>query len=257
MYRFEPQGLAKNGYFREYIIIDIKTKRLNAERVHYWVISGLQIILTIGLLLAIKERHWQDIFTITCIILLMLAPSKIGFRYHVQIPVEFELMAILFVFASLFLGELHGYYTRYWWWDVALHTTSGLLLGVFGFLLVYILNEDDRVEFNMKPRFVALFALMFSVGLGAIWEIFEYSMDTIFGMDMQKEMLGDVSGLTDTMWDLIVDTIGALIVALIGYFHLKMDKQSVFDVWIKKFVTSNPQLFTKNSTESVADNQEK
>ena len=109
----------------------------------------------------------------------------------------------------------------------------------------------------MKPRFVALFALMFSVGLGAIWEIFEYSMDTIFGMDMQKEMLGDVSGLTDTMWDLIVDTIGALIVALIGYFHLKMDKQSVFDVWIKKFVTSNPQLFTKNSTESVADNQEK
>ena len=95
--------MAKNGYFREYIIIDIKTKRLNAERVHYWVISGLQIILTIGLLLAIKERHWQDIFTITCIILLMLAPSKIGFRYHVQIPVEFELMAILFVFASYFL----------------------------------------------------------------------------------------------------------------------------------------------------------
>ena len=187
----------------------------------------------------------------------MLAPSKLGFRYHILIPVEFELMAILFVFASMFLGELHGYYTRYWWWDVALHTTSGLLLGIFGFLLVYILNEDDRVEFSMRPRFLALFAFMFAVALGAIWEIFEFSMDQFFGMDMQKEMLGDPSGLTDTMWDIIVDTIGAAIVALIGYFHLKMETQSVFDVWIKKFVSSNPQLFTQreNSNSKLEDKE--
>jgi uncharacterized membrane protein YjdF len=157
-------------------------------------------------------------------------------------------MAILFVFASMFLGELHGYYTRYWWWDIALHTTSGLLLGIFGFLLVYILNKDDRVDLSMQPRFVALFAFVFAVALGAVWEIFEFSMDQIFGTNMQKAMFGDASGLTDTMWDLIVDSIGAAIVSLIGYWHLKVQKQSMFDGWIRKFVQRNPQLFTRTTS---------
>lgn len=223
-------------------------KRFSADRVHYWVISILQLIMCFGLFLAVRASHWQDVFIITCIILIMLAPSRLGYRYRIRIPPEFELMAILFVFASMFLGELHGYYTRYWWWDIALHTTSGLLLGIFGFLLVYILNKDDRVDLSMQPRFVALFAFVFAVALGAVWEIFEFSMDQFFGMNMQKAMFGDPSGLTDTMWDLIVDSIGAAIVSLIGYWHLKVQKQSMFDGWIRKFVQRNPQLFTKTTS---------
>ena len=84
-------------------------KRFSADRVHYWVISILQLIMCLGLFLAVRASHWQDVFTITCIILIMLAPSRLGYRYRIRIPPEFELMAILFVFASMFLGELHGY----------------------------------------------------------------------------------------------------------------------------------------------------
>ena len=217
--------------------------QVSAERVHYFVTSILQLILSLGLLLEILEQNWQEVFVIVCILLVIQAPEKIGRRFSIQIPPEFGLMAILFVFASIFLGELHGYYTRYWWWDLVLHVTSGLLLGILGFLLVYVLNEDDRIDLKMRPRFVALFAFMFAVAFGAIWEIFEFSMDQIFATNMQKSMLGDESGLTDTMWDLIVDTIGASIIALIGWWHMKMNKQSIFDVWIKKFVSRNPRLF--------------
>ena len=216
---------------------------LTVERVHYVIISLLQLILCFGLFLEISERHWQNTFTITCIILLMLAPSKLGFRFHIRIPLEFELMAILFVFASLFLGELHGYYTRFWWWDIVLHTTSGLLLGIVGFLMVYILNEDPRAQVHLRPTFVAVFAFMFAVTLGAIWEIFEFSMDQFFGMNMQKPMLGDASGLTDTMIDLVVDTLGAAFISLVGWWHIKRGKHSIFDVWIQKFVDKNPRLF--------------
>ena len=200
--------------------------------------------MTIGLLLAIRAQHWQNVFTITCIILLMIAPSRLGHRYRIQIPPEFELMAILFVFASMFLGELHGYYVRYWWWDIALHTTSGLLLGVFGFLLIYILNEDSRVQLKMRPGFVSLFAFMFAVSLATVWEIFEFSMDQLLGTNMQKAMWRDPSGLTDTMWDLIVDTLGAATVAISGWWHLKMEKKSIFDGWIQKFIERNPRLFS-------------
>ncbi|NIR44454.1 MAG: hypothetical protein GWM93_09820, partial [Gemmatimonadetes bacterium] len=70
---------------------------------------------------------------------------------------------------SLFLGEIRGYYTRFAWWDVALHTASGFLLGIVGFLLVYILNQEERIPLYMKPGFVALFSFLFAVATGAIW----------------------------------------------------------------------------------------
>ena len=93
-----------------------------------------------GVVLALIERHWLDATLIAGIILVMFIPAALGHRLRIQIPSEFELMALVFLFASLFLGEIRGYYTRFWWWDLALHMTSGLLLGIFGFLLVYVLN---------------------------------------------------------------------------------------------------------------------
>ncbi len=152
-------------------------------------------------------------------------------------------MTVAFVFASLFLGEILEFYIRIWWWDIALHTTSGLLLGIFGFLLVYILNESTNVELNMKPRFVALFAFLFAVAVGAIWEIFEFTMDKSLGMQMQKPMLNDPSGLTDTMWDLIVDTIGAAIISALGWWYMLNGKDSWLENGIQRFIEKNPRFF--------------
>lgn len=102
------------------------------------------------------------------------------------IPTEFQILAIIFVFAALFLGEVRSFYARFWRWDIALHTSSGLLLGIVGFLLVDVLNEHERIDFHMHPRFVALFAFVFAVAVGALWEIFEFGMDRIIGTNMQK-----------------------------------------------------------------------
>lgn len=214
-----------------------------ADRVYWWVINVLQLAMVGGIVLAVIERHWFDALLIVGIILVMYIPAALGRRFDVRIPPEFELMALVFVFASLFLGDMRGYYARFWWWDIALHTTSGLLLGIFGFLLVYVLNEVDQVDFYMRPRFAALFAFMFAVACGAIWEIFEFALDQIFGLNMQKPMLGDPAGLTDTMLDLIVDAVGAGAIALIGWWVMKERRQSWIDLWIRKFIRQNPRLF--------------
>ena len=105
----------------------------------------------------------------------------------------------MFVFAALFLGEIQRYYERIWWWDIALHTSSGLLKGILGFLLVYVLNENERIKLHMPPRFVALFAFLFAAAAGTLWEIIEFAMHQVFGSTMQKPMFGDPSGLTDAM----------------------------------------------------------
>lgn len=217
---------------------------MHPSSIHRRIGLALQLILAVELLAALLTKQWLTAFVATGIILVTLIPTMITRKYRVQIPPQFQLLAIGFVFASLFLGEVRGYYTRFWWWDTLLHTFSGLLLGIIGFLLVHILNEMEDIGLHMKAGFVSFFAFMFAVGTGAIWEVFEFTMDSVFGMNMQKTMLGDPSGLTDTMFDLISDTAGAAAMCLFGYYQLKKpDRMSFLMKWIDEFVQNNPRLF--------------
>ncbi len=221
--------------------------------IHRRISFVLQAVLCVELLVALATQKWLTSFVTAGIILVTLIPLLLWRRFRVQIPPQFHLLAIAFIFASLFLGEVRDYYTRYWWWDTALHTISGLILGIIGFLLVHILNEIDNIGVHMKPGFVAFFAFMFAVGAGAIWEIFEFTMDSLFGMNMQKPMLDDPSGLTDTMFDLIADTVGAIVMCLFGYFQLKKPgRMSFLEEWIDDFVMRNPHMF-KGAREKSRD----
>jgi hypothetical protein len=91
----------------------------------------------------------------------------------------------------------------------------------------------------MKPGFVALFSFAFAVAVGSIWEIFEFTMDSFLGLNMQK------SGLVDTMWDLIVDALGALVIAVLGYFYTKSGTEYFVEKWIDKFIEANPRIFRR------------
>lgn len=216
---------------------------MNESTLHSRLATALQIILLAGAIGALWNQQWFNAVIIIGIILISLLPSILAKGFDFVIPHEFKLLTIGFVFASLFLGEVHGYYTKYWWWDIVLHTSSGFLLGIVGFLLVYVLNETKQIQLNMRPGFVAFFAFLFSLGIGALWEIVEFTLDSVLGMSMQKAMLGDDSGLTDTMWDLIVDAVGALVISVLGYGYLKTQDESFLERWIRKFIRSNPRLF--------------
>lgn len=212
-----------------------------AGKIHRRFTLGLQAVLIVGIALALLEGQWLAAFTTSGIVVVTLLPLLLGRRFRVFVPPEFEFLAIVFVFASLFLGEVHGYYVRFWWWDAVLHMASGFLLGILGFLLVYVLNETEAVELHMKPGFVALFAFTFAVAIGAVWEIFEFAMDSLLGLDMQK------SGLVDTMWDLIVDTFGGAVIAYLGYGYVRAaGTNSFLERWIRRFIEQNPRFFDGN-----------
>ena len=202
-------------------------------------------LMTIDLLVLLIRQQWLSAFLVVVILGLILSPLILREHLPVRIPAELQILALLFMFSALFLGEIRNYYERIWWWDIALHTSSGLLLGIMGFLLIYILNASRNIDLHMRPRFIALFAFLFAVAVGAVWEIFEYSMDSFFGSTMQKPMLGDPSGLTDTMWDLIVDTLGALIISLFGWWYMHRGERWFMRVWIEKFIAQNPGIFSR------------
>lgn len=191
------------------------------------------------------EARWLSMFLVTMIIAVLFAPTLFRRNLDVEIPVEFHFMAVIFIFASLYLGEVQSFYQRFWWWDIALHASAGLLMGILGFLLVYLLNESKRVELHMTPGFICFFAFSFAVTIGTLWEIFEFFMDQLFGVNMQKPMLGDLSGLTDTMWDMIVNATGAFIISFMGWWYLKRGQTFFVRNWIRTFMQKNPSLFSK------------
>ena len=214
-----------------------------ARRAHLAILAVLQTAMLTELVLLAVGHQWLHAFLVVGIMVATLAPILFRQRLPIEVPPELQILVVLFVFATLFLGEVLDYYERFWWWDVALHGTAGLLCGLLGFMIVYMLNEDRYVDLQMRPSFVALFAFFFALGIGGLWEIFEFAMDRTFGMTMQKPTPGDPSGLTDTMQDLIINAAGAAMVSFAGWRYFRRARTSYVDSWARRFIERNPQLF--------------
>ncbi len=220
---------------------DVATSRGN--RVHRILVGVLLLLMVVEWVVLLLEQRWLSTFLVTLIIVTLVAPLIFRHRLAVEIPAEFHFAAVIFIFASLYLGEIQSFYQRFWWWDIVLHGSAGLLMGIVGFFLVYLLNESKRVELHLTPVFISVFAGLFAVAIGTFWEIFEFSMDQLFGFNMQKPMLGDPSGLTDTMWDMIVNALGALIISSMGWWYLKRKQMFFVRKWIRAFIRKNPHMF--------------
>lgn len=210
------------------------------RELHRWLGIFLKSTIAIGALLLFIEGNYLAAATSLMIMCVTFMPVIVARYLHLKIPLEFDTLAIVFIYMSLFLGEVQDFYFRFWWWDLVLHGASGFLLGMTGFFLVYLLNEDKRIDMHLTPGFIALFAFTFSQGLGSLWEIFEFAMDQVFGLNMQK------SGLVDTMWDLIINAIAAATISLLGYGYLKSPKiDSFLERMIDQFIRDNPRIFSK------------
>lgn len=207
-------------------------KQSNIRR---FLFGFLQAWVVLTILYGIATFEWLIAFEAIIVLISFYIPSIIEKRLQVDLPGELEILIVFFLVASLFLGEVQNFYELFWWWDIFLHTISGIILGLAGFLILFSLYIRKRLQ--MSAFLLSIFAFSFALALGTVWEIFEFIMDSTFGFNMQK------SGLVDTMWDLIVDALGALIVATMGYFYIKYKKSplSYFDQFLDRFIKNNPE----------------
>ena len=137
----------------------------------------------------------------------------------------------MFLYCAIFLGEIRSFYYLVPHWDVVLHFFSSVMTGLFGMMVITILNRNEHVAMSLAPIFVVVFAFCFSLTIGALWEIFEYTADGLMGANMQKfitaegVVLSGHAALTDTMKDLCVDAMGALLASAVGYFSIRHNFQ--------------------------------
>ena len=222
------------------------------------VYVALRLIVLAELVMSIIRGEYESAFICLLVLALFILPFFIQQNFGIQLPSVLEIIILLFIFAAEILGELECYFITYPNWDSMLHTTTGFLCAATGFALIDILNRNSRIKFQLSPVYVALAAFCFSMTVGVLWEFFEFGMDRVFHLDMQKDtvvqsitsvMLDPTNsntpitidgihsvavngtdlgfdgyldiGLYDTMEDLFVNFIGAVIFSVIGYFYIK------------------------------------
>jgi hypothetical protein len=204
-----------------------------SERVTRATTNLIRLALLVATIYAAANSRWSVLFAAAGTLVLSYVPQLLASQIKIKLPLQFQFAITLFLYASIILGELGGYYQRFWWWDVLLHGCSAFAFGFAGFLVLYLLYVRHKLA--ASPFLVSMFAFSFGLAIGALWEIFEFTMDSNFGLNMQK------SGLRDTMWDLIVDTIGAGTASLTGYIYLRYKIRDPFDRFISWFLRENPQ----------------
>ncbi len=214
----------------------------NSWNIYLVLTLVIQAAVAVGLSMFVLRGDWENVFLTILVIALSLVPALVLPRYRVYVPPEFQLIAVLFIFVSLFLGSARDFYYRFWWWDVVLHTGSGFLLGIVGFLALFLLNQTARLPAGIQPGFLCFFGLTFAVFLAVLWEIFEFAADQFMPyLNMQSTE----TGVVDTMHDLIVSTVGAIVVALMGWAYFKTGRYSFIADGVRAFIRKNPGLFRK------------
>lgn len=200
----------------------------------------IQAALALGLVLFILRRDWENVFLTLVVIVLNVVPAFVLRRYRIYVPPEFQLIAAAFVFLSVFLGSAENFYERYWWWDLVLHTSSGVLLGIVGWIVLFLLIQADRLPRAIGSGLLCFFGVTFAVSLGVLWEIFEYTVDSI---RPDFNMMSHETGVADTMNDLIVNFAGAVLVAYLGWGYFRTGRHSFLVDAVRAFTRRNPRLF--------------
>lgn len=218
----------------------------------------LRIVVLLTLVSSIIRGEYENAFVCLLVLFLFMLPLFIQQNFGIELPSTLEIIILLFIFASEILGELGCFFITYPNWDSILHTTTGFLCAATGFALIDILNRNSKIKFELSPVYVSLVAFCFSMTIGVLWEFFEFGMDWFFHSDMQRdtvvnaiysasldptrsnrvvavqgiydvvingESLGmggylDI-GLIDTMKDLLVNFVGAVVFSVTGFFYAR------------------------------------
>lgn len=126
---------------------------------------------------------------------------------------------IIFIFLSMYLASVWNFYgiPNY---DKFLHLLSGAIIAIIGYaLFIYLTNDISRKEMN--PLTSVIFVILFATAAAGVWEIWEFTTDSLFGLSAQN------NSLHDTMWDIICGTIVGVVTAIPIYINSKSNKIKV------------------------------
>ena len=241
----------------------LQGRHVSNKKLIYSIYFFLRLSVIVMLVLQFFNRNYENMLLCVLTLVLFMLPSALERRLNIDLPDTLEIIILLFIYAAEILGEIQSFYITFPYWDTMLHTLNGFLCAAIGFALVDLLNRHERISLSLSPFYMAIVAFCFSMTVGVVWEFFEFFMDHVFLLDMQKDtILNTIStvnldpnhgtqaviiqgiqdvilvledgthralglggyldvGIVDTMQDLFVNFIGAVVFSVIGFFYVK------------------------------------
>ena len=234
----------------------------------------LRFLVILVMVRQIFLHNYWNAFLCILVLIQFLIPYFITKKLKIELPSIFEIIILLFIFSSEVLGEIQNFYGVFKHFDTVLHTLNGFLCAAVGFSLIDLCNNNSE-KFNLSPLYLTIVAFCFSMTIGVLWEFLEYSIDKVMLSDMQKDKLvtkissvwlnpdgknkaividdinktiiytGDGEtiidggyldlGLNDTMKDLIVNFVGAVVFSIFGYLYvINRDKYKIAEKFMPK-----------------------
>ena len=267
-------------------------KELREHRSSFIVFYTLRLLVLVALVRQIFLHNYEGAFFCILTIVLLYIPSWLQVKLRIELPPPLEITILCFIFAAEILGEVNAFYVNVPNWDTMLHTLNGFLAAAVGFSMVLLLNDNERLTFDLSPFVLALVAFCFSMTIGVLWEVFAFGMDFFFHTDMQKdtvinavytvaldptrtnkvvaikgiqdvvingESLGlggylDI-GIIDTMKDLFVNFIGAVVFSVTGFFYArsKGEKRTAAQSFVPSKKTEETDYLKQAREEGAAE----
>ena len=134
---------------------------------------------------------------------------------------SFEVTILQFqIFISIFLGTTLNFYGLISEFDFLLHISFGVVASVLSIPFIkFFINKLNLYINKTQILFIIFIIFCFSTTCGTLWEIYEFSVDKLLGLNTQN------NSLLDTMSDIIANTIGTLSFCIIySYKHKKQAK---------------------------------
>ena len=204
------------------------------DHIQLYLLRLLKLSVVIAMGFALYYRAWGAFGFCILSLGLMFLPQLIKSRVNVRLPIEFDDVLVIFMYAAVFLGKAGSAYNHFWWWDVILHTSSGFIIGYAAFLILYIKVQQKKIQ--ASRLLIGLIIFSIALAFGALWEIVEYGLAVVFGGNLTA------AGLRDTIQDLIVDGLGGLGMAIIGIGQIFDNKKGWIARLTRNFIRVNPHI---------------
>lgn len=183
-----------------------------------WLVCRLILFVwgTVGMMYGYTYQFVQGLFAIAFTHLWDMFQLFGGKSFITRVSYRLPTMLNIFITFGVAVGSTVNLHTSFTGIDIPEHIFAGYLAGSFGFELCVLMQGTKR---PIKPSVQAMFALCFSVTLLVGWEFYEFTMDRLYGFDMQHGTELYSGGLTDTMVDLILGSAGSLASMFIESFY--------------------------------------
>lgn len=162
--------------------LKIRTKE---ELFRFCLFALLQLFTLVSMLVAaFGKKDFQSAFVCFTTVLFLCVPDLAAKLFRFKIPLPVYIFVLIYAISHM-LGHTYEFYYNVPYYDKILHTTGGVVFALFGAYLPKALLKKNDCNIVL----CALFGLLFSIFIGVMWEFVEYSFDTLFDTDMQKDTL--------------------------------------------------------------------